>query len=118
MQRPVLPVGAQHPEDVDVELAVAEQAAGALLTRWRTGLLTTMSDEDIAEAMMSVWDDAADRPVRELLDAVDDDDLIDLLTIGYDGWTISKYRQFGGEPGDGPVMAVAIAEWTGWAYSG
>jgi hypothetical protein len=65
---------------------VAEQAAGALLNRWRTGLLTTMSDEDIAEALMSVWDDASDRPVRELLDAVDDDDLIDLLTIGYDGW--------------------------------
>lgn len=65
---------------------VAEQAAGALLNRWRTGLLTTMSDEDIAEALMSVWDDAADRPVRDLLDAVEDDDLIDLLTIGYDGW--------------------------------
>jgi hypothetical protein len=65
---------------------VAEQAAGALLNRWRTGLLTTMSDEDIAEALMSVWDTAADRPVRDLLDAVDDDDLIDLLTIGYDGW--------------------------------
>lgn len=65
---------------------VAEQAAAALLQRWRAGLLTSMSDEDIAELLMSVWDDAAPRPVRELLDAVDDDDLIDLLTIGYDGW--------------------------------
>ncbi len=65
---------------------VAEQAAGALLQRWRTGLLTAMSDEDIAELLMSVWDDAAARPMQELLDAVDDDDLIDLLSIGYDGW--------------------------------
>ena len=73
---------------------VAEQAAGALLQRWRTGMLTSMSDGEIAEALMSVWDDAAPRPVRDLLDAVDDDDLIDLLSIGYDGWRDLRERPY------------------------
>lgn len=72
---------------------VAERAAGALLNRWRTGL-TAMSDDDIAEALMSAWDDAADRPVRDLLDVVDDDDLIDLLTIGYDGWLDTREHAY------------------------
>ena len=30
----------------------------------------------------------------------------------------AKYPQYGGNTGDGLVMAVDIAEWTGWAYSG
>lgn len=30
----------------------------------------------------------------------------------------AKYPQFGGDPGDGAVMAVDIAEWSGWSYSG
>lgn len=30
----------------------------------------------------------------------------------------AKYPQFGGDPGTGAVMAVDVAEWSGWAYTG
>ena len=28
-----------------------------------------------------------------------------------------KYPQFEGDPGGGPIMAVDVQEWSGWAYS-
>jgi PPOX class probable F420-dependent enzyme len=28
-----------------------------------------------------------------------------------------KYPQFEGDPGGGPIMAVDVDEWSGWAYS-
>ena len=28
-----------------------------------------------------------------------------------------KYPQFGGDPGGGPVMAIDVEQWAGWAYS-
>ena len=30
---------------------------------------------------------------------------------------VDKYPQFGGVPPDGPVMAVNVEEWAGWAYA-
>lgn len=30
---------------------------------------------------------------------------------------IEKYAQFGGDPGGGPVMAIDVEEWAGWAYT-
>ena len=65
---------------------MAEQAAAGLLQRWRTGLLSSISDEDLAEVLMGMWDDASARRMAELLDAVAEDDLVDLLSIVYDGW--------------------------------
>jgi hypothetical protein len=65
---------------------MAEQAAAAILQRSRERILTSMSDEDVEAAMLEIWDGAADRPVRELLDGIADDDLVDFASIVYDGW--------------------------------
>lgn len=65
---------------------MAEQAAVAILQRSRENILTSMTDEDVEAAVLEVWDAASDRPVRELLDAIADDDLIDAASIVYDGW--------------------------------
>jgi hypothetical protein len=65
---------------------MAEQAAVAILQRSRENILTSMTDEDVEAAVLEVWDAASERTIRELLDAVDDDDLIDAASILYDGW--------------------------------
>lgn len=65
---------------------MAEQAAATLLQRWRSGLLASMSDADLEDALMGVWDDASGRQMADLLDTVAEDDLVDLLSIGYDTW--------------------------------
>ncbi len=65
---------------------MAEQAAVAILQRSRENVLTSMTDEDVEAAVLEIWDAAAQRPIRELLDAIGDDDLIDAASIAYDGW--------------------------------
>ena len=45
-----------------------------------------MTDEDVEAAVLEIYDAASDRPIRELLAAVDDDDLVDAASIVYDGW--------------------------------
>lgn len=34
------------------------------------------------------------------------------------GRLAEKYPQFGGDPGEGSVMAVDVTDWSAWAYSG
>ena len=65
---------------------MAEQAAVAILQRSRENILTSMTDEDVEAAVLEIWDSASGRTIRELLDAVDDDDLVDAASILYDGW--------------------------------
>lgn len=65
---------------------MAEQAAVAILQRSRENILTSLTDDDVEAAVLEVWDGASGRPVRALLDAIDDDDLVDVASILYDGW--------------------------------
>ena len=65
---------------------LADSAAAALLQQWGHGLADGVSDDEFAEALLTVWDQAAQRPVRELLDAVEDADLIDLVVLAFETW--------------------------------
>jgi hypothetical protein len=65
---------------------VTERAAVTLLRRWRDRVADSLRDDDVAAAILEVWDGVADRPVRDLLDELDDGDLVDLLVVGYDTW--------------------------------
>lgn len=65
--------------------AAAERAARGILNRWRDAMAQP-ADDELVDTVMDVWDDAAARSVGELLDTVEDDDLIDLLAIGYEFW--------------------------------
>lgn len=65
---------------------LAESAAATLLAQWGSGLADGISDDEFAEALLTVWDRVAERPVRELLDAGDDADLIDLVVLVFETW--------------------------------
>lgn len=65
---------------------MAEKAAAALLQKWRADMLRSLTDETVAEMMLGVWDRAAGMPMRTVLAAVRDDDLIDAMSILYDLW--------------------------------
>jgi hypothetical protein len=65
---------------------VAEKAAVALLQKWRADLLRSLTDETVAEMMIGGYDAAAGLPVQAALDAVPDDDLVDVVSVLYDLW--------------------------------
>jgi hypothetical protein len=65
---------------------LAESAAATLLAQWGSGLADGISDGEFAEALLTVWDRMAERPVRELLDAGDDAHLIDVVVLVFETW--------------------------------
>lgn len=68
---------------------LAESAAANLLQQWSTGLAEGVSDDDVAEALLAVWDRTAQRPLRELLEATetgDDVGLADLVVLVFETW--------------------------------
>ena len=65
---------------------LAENAAATLLQQWSTGLSDNISDDDFAEALLSGWDQVAARPVRDLLGAGGDTDLIDFVVLIFETW--------------------------------
>ncbi|WP_375482683.1 hypothetical protein [uncultured Jatrophihabitans sp.] len=65
---------------------LSENVAATLLQQWGQGLADGVDDDDFAEALLSVWDQVADRSIRELLDATDDADLIDLIVLVFETW--------------------------------
>ena len=65
---------------------LAESAASTLLRQWSGGLADGISDDDFAEALLSLWDQLAARPVRDLLDTGDDADLIDFVVLVFETW--------------------------------
>ena len=64
---------------------LAETAAATLLQQWGAGLADGVTDAEFAEALLTVWDQVAARPVRDLL-AADDTDLIDLVVLAFETW--------------------------------
>ena len=65
---------------------LAESAAATVLQQWSGGLADRVSDAEFAEALLALWDQAAGRPIRDLLDAGDDADLIDLVVLVFETW--------------------------------
>ncbi len=65
--------------------AAAERAARGILNRWRDAMAQP-ADDDIVDTVLDVWDEMSGRTMSEVLDSVEDDDLVDLLVIGYDFW--------------------------------
>lgn len=65
---------------------LAERTAAGILVRWRDGIDGALDDDELAEALLSMWDQVSGRSMAQLLEATDTDDLIDFLVIGYEFW--------------------------------
>lgn len=82
-------LGSVAPEagrELDVRLQeLATQAARMLLRRAKGGVQNP-EDRWIEETVLSVWEQQADRPVSALRNAVTQEDLEDLIVLGYDFW--------------------------------
>lgn len=64
---------------------VAERAAGVLLG-YISSNADTVSDEELREAVLEVWDALATRPVSELFGAVSEGQLVELFVAIYELW--------------------------------
>lgn len=64
---------------------VAERAAGMLLGYLSTNA-DTVSDEELREAVLEVWDALSTRPVSELFGAVSEGQLVELFVAIYELW--------------------------------
>lgn len=65
---------------------VAERAAGALLGYISSNAAQTVSDEELREAVLEVWDVLAVRPVSDLFGAVSEGQLVELFVAIYELW--------------------------------
>jgi hypothetical protein len=65
---------------------VAERAAGALLGYISTNAADTVSDEELREAVLEVWDALSTRPVSELFGAVSEGQFVELFVAIYELW--------------------------------
>ena len=73
---------------------MTEQAAAAILSRSRDNILAKTRDEDVEAALVDVWDRAAERRIGDLLATIDDDDLVDIASILYDGWLDARGHEY------------------------
>ncbi|MGN6607245.1 MAG: hypothetical protein ACTHMS_09595 [Jatrophihabitans sp.] len=64
---------------------LAEWLSARLLEQW-AARTTQLSDDELADALLEVYDANSDRAVGDLLGALADDDVVDLLVIGYELW--------------------------------
>ncbi|EGD41155.1 transcriptional regulator, Fis family, partial [Nocardioidaceae bacterium Broad-1] len=65
---------------------LAERGAGALLGYLSDTAASSVTDEEVYDALLEVWDALAIRPVREIADLVDDEQLVALFVGGYQVW--------------------------------
>ncbi|MCL2541686.1 MAG: hypothetical protein FWE71_04395 [Nocardioidaceae bacterium] len=65
---------------------LAEHGAGVLLGYLGDRALPDVSDEELRAAVLEVWDAVSTRPVRELTDAVSDEQVIDMCGAVYSLW--------------------------------
>ncbi|MER7556988.1 hypothetical protein ABTZ46_08600 [Nocardioides sp. NPDC126508] len=65
---------------------LAERGAGALLSYLSDTAASSVTDEEVHDALMEVWDALATRPVRELADLIDDEQLVALFVGIYQVW--------------------------------
>lgn len=65
---------------------LAEHAAGMLIGYFGQNAATSMSDDELKAALLELWDALSTRPVRELTDAVNDDQVVEIVVALYDVW--------------------------------
>lgn len=65
---------------------LAEKTAIGILNRWRDGMAESLADEEFAAALLSLWDQLADRQMRDAIEAADEDDVVDMIVIAYELW--------------------------------
>jgi hypothetical protein len=65
---------------------LSERAARMLLGYLSDSAATAVTDEEFREAVLEIWDTLANRPVRVFMDAVSDDQLVDLFVAAYQAW--------------------------------
>jgi len=65
---------------------LAERGAGALLGYLSDTAASSVTDEEVHDALLEVWDALATRPVRELADLIDDEQLVALFVGLYQVW--------------------------------
>jgi hypothetical protein len=64
----------------------SEWLAGRLLERWADESVGALDDQELADALLELWDEVCARPVGDLLGSLHEEDLVDVLVIGYDAW--------------------------------
>lgn len=77
------------PVDDDLEQRgreFSEWLAARVLERWVGQGLESLDDNELAEALLEVYDAHAERPVGELIATLDEDDLVDVLVVAYEFW--------------------------------
>lgn len=65
---------------------LAEHGAGVLLGYLGDKGVPSVSDEELREAVLEVWDALSTRPVREVVQAISDEQLVDVCSALYDVW--------------------------------
>lgn len=65
---------------------LAERGTGALLGYLTETAASSVTDEEVGEALMEVWDALSTRPVRELADLIDDEQLVAVFVGLYQVW--------------------------------
>jgi hypothetical protein len=65
---------------------LAEHAAGLLIGYVGQNAATAVSDDELKVALLELWDAMATRPVREVSDALDDDQVVEIVVALYDVW--------------------------------
>lgn len=65
---------------------LSERAARMLLGYLSDNAATAVTDDELRQAVLEIWDTLATRPVRVLADAVTDDQLVDLFVAAYQVW--------------------------------
>lgn len=65
---------------------LAERGAGALLGYLSDTAASSVTDEEVHAALLEIWDALSTRPVRELADLIDDEQLVALFVGLYQVW--------------------------------
>ncbi|GGU08934.1 hypothetical protein [Nocardioides albus] len=65
---------------------LAERGTGALLGYLTETAASSVTDEEVGDALMEVWDALSTRPVRELADLIDDEQLVAVFVGLYQVW--------------------------------
>lgn len=65
---------------------LAERGAGALLGYLTDTAASSVTDDEVHAALLEIWDALATRPVREIADLIDDEQLVALFVGLYQVW--------------------------------
>ncbi len=63
-----------------------DRNTGFLVRESKRFLSASMADEQIRQSALDIWDQLEDKPIRDFLQGMDNMDLFELVSLGYDFW--------------------------------